>query len=129
MKKLISVNYKIWIAVFVTIILSIILTIFILHSKIESRISTNIQVTGFNKQTALIDVESAYKVKVGNSITFNINNSIHTGIIKSITFDEQKQKFAIEISQLDFDMLPGSNLSATIIYDTHKVVDSLFGSV
>lgn len=129
MKKLTNVSLKVWFATIIVIIISLIVLFAILKSNVESKISANIQVIGYSKQSALIDADAAYKLKVGNSITLNVNNHTHFGTIKSITFDETKQKFLVEFSGLDLALLPGSNLSATIIYDTHKVIDSILGSV
>lgn len=129
MKKLTCVSYKVWIIVFVVIVLLCITTFLILKVKVESKIETSIQVSGYGKQTALIDDASAYKINVGNVVTFRINETFHYGKIESITYDDSKNKFLVEISGLNIDLLPGSKLPAVIIYDSHKVIDTLLGSV
>lgn len=118
-----------WIAISLTLLISLIILIIVLRSNIDSKISANIQVIGYSKQSALVDTNAAYRLKVGNSISININNQTHFASIKSITFDEVKQKFVVEFTSLDIALLPGSSLEATIIYDSHKVIDSILGSV
>lgn len=127
MKKLITIPYRFGLFCLFIIASSIGFLIYILNLKVESTIKTKLHVNGFSDKYLILKSDDAYLLKLNSLITLRINHQYYYCSIKSIKYDEKNSDFLMEIKDLKLDLIPDSNLEATVIYDEHKIIDSLVG--
>lgn len=81
------------------------------------------------KQVVMINPSDVYKIEIGDTITINLNGQYYSTRIKNIDFNDVKKMFALELHEMDIKLIPDSVVPVSIIYEYHKVLAQLFGSV
>lgn len=125
MKKLGMVNPWVWIITITFSMLAIAFLIFVLTIQVEETYAARLVVDPLHSNSLIADSVTAYKIDIGDQITFLIDDKYYYCTIGNMFWDQDSNIY-FEVKGLNFDLLPGTQLDVKIIFDTHSFGSTLF---